>query len=89
MVTKVGASVSKPYFMQNNNCVTASYDPPHLLQNIRNNLKKSGFKDGENNVLWQHIVLFYYSDSMLPIRMAPKLTQKHVDLPVFSGEVKG
>ena len=26
---------------------------------------------------------------MLPIRMAPKLVQKHVDLPVFTGRVKG
>jgi len=54
------------------------YDPPHLLKNIRNNLKKLGFKFGENNVLWQHIVSFYSSDSGSPIRMAPKLTQNHV-----------
>ena len=30
-----------------------------------------------------------HSNAVLPIRMAPKLTQKHVDLPVFSGRVKG
>jgi len=38
----------------------------------------------ENNV-----VSFYCSDSVLAVRMAPKLIQKHVDLPVFSGRVKG
>jgi len=79
MVPKLGASVSKPYFMNNNNCVIVFYDPPHLLKNIHNNLKKLGFKVGENNV-----VSFYNSDSVLPIRIAPKLTQKHLDLPEFS-----
>ena len=78
--SKLGASVSKPHFMHNNNHVIIFYDPPYVLKNIHNNLKKLGFKVGENNV-----VSFYCSDSVLPIRMAPKLTQKHVDLPVFSG----
>ena len=90
MVTKLGTSVSKSYVMHNYNRVIVFYDPPHLLKNNKHhNLKKFGFKVGENNVLWQRIVSFYYSDSVLPIRMAPKLTQKHVDLPVFSRRVKG
>jgi len=76
MVTKLGASVSKPYFMHNNNRIIVFYDPPHVLMNIHKTLKRSGFKVGENNVLWQQIVLFYSSDSVLPIRMALKLTQK-------------
>jgi len=78
MVTKLGASVSKPHFMHNNKHVIIFYDPPHFWKNIHNNLKKL-----ENNV-----VSFYCSDSVLPIRMAPKLTQKHVDLPVFSERMK-
>jgi len=86
---QVGSSVSKPHFLHNNNRVIVFYDSPHLLKNKLNNLKKSSFKVGENNVLWQLIVSFYCSNSVLPIRMAPKLTQKHVDLPVFSGRVKG
>ena len=73
MVTKLGASVSKPYFMHNNNRIIVFYDPPHVLMNIHKTLKRSGFKVGENNVLWQQIVLFYCSDSVLPIRMALKL----------------
>jgi len=84
MITKLGESVSKPYFIHNNNRVIIFYDPPNLLKNIHNSLKKLGLKVRENNV-----VSFYCSDSVLPIRMAPKLTQKHVDLPVFSGRVKG
>ena len=54
------------------------------LKNIHNYLRKLGFKVGENNV-----VSFYFSDSVLPIRMAPKIVQKHVDLPVFSEQMKG
>ena len=38
-ITKLGASVSKPYFMQSNNYVIVFYDPPDLLKNIHNNLK--------------------------------------------------
>jgi len=83
MVTKLGAPVSKPYFMRNNNRAIVFYDPSHLLKNTRNNLKRSGFKVGESNVLWQHIVSSYRSDSVLPIRMATKLTSEHVDFPVF------
>ena len=84
MVTKLGASLSKPCFMNSNNSVIVFYDPPHLLKNIRNNLKKLGFKVGENNVLWQYIVSFYCSDSVLHVRMASKSTQKPVDFSVFS-----
>jgi len=62
MVKKLGASVIKSYFMHNINRFIVFYDPPHVWKNIQNNLKKSGFKAEENNVLWQHIVLFYGSD---------------------------
>ena len=44
MVTKLGASVSKPYFMHNNNRVIVFCDPPHLLKNIHDNLKKVRFQ---------------------------------------------
>jgi len=68
-------SVSKPHLMRNNNHVIILYDPPHVVKNI--------------HTLENNVVLFYCSDSVLPIRIAPKLTQQHVDLPVFSGRVKG
>jgi len=55
------------------------YDPSHLLKNLHNKLKK----------LEKNVASCYCSDSVLLIRMAPKLTQKHVDLPVFSRRVEG
>ena len=33
-------SVERPYFVHNNKTIYAMYDPPHLLKNVRNNLKK-------------------------------------------------
>ena len=66
MITKLGTSVSKSYFMHNNNHVIVFCDLPHLLKNLYNNLKRSGFKVGEKNVLWPYIVSFYCSDSVLP-----------------------
>ena len=69
--------------MHNINHVIVFYDPPRLSKNIHNNLKTLGFKVGENNV-----VSFYYTDSVLPLTMAPKSTHKLVDFPVFSGRVK-
>ena len=60
------------------------YDPPHLLKNVRNNLKKADLKVGDNMVSWQHIVDFYNIDKVQMIQLAPKLTDKHIQLPPFS-----
>ncbi|GFO19473.1 THAP domain-containing protein [Plakobranchus ocellatus] len=35
-------------------------------------------------VLWSHIQQFYDHDSELPIRLAPKLTKRHIELPNFA-----
>ena len=60
------------------------YDAPHLLKNIINNLKRNYFSVVGHRIEWKHIVSFYALDSSLPIRMAPRLTQKHVTLSAFS-----
>ena len=59
------------------------YDPLHLLKNVRNNLKKADLQVGDNMVSWQHIVDFYNFDKSQKIQMAPKLKDKHIDLPPF------
>ena len=83
-ITLLGITVDKPFFQYNEKKVLVMYDPPHLLKNVRNNFKKSGYVVGSKKVLWQHIEDFYIGDSQLPIRMAPKLTRKHIDLPMFA-----
>ena len=79
----LGASPKKPYFTASEK-VFVLYDPPHLLRSIRNNLKKHGFSVGGVHVLWKYIEQFYQADSKLPIRMAPELTSRHIDLPPFA-----
>ena len=37
-----------------------------------------------NEISWEHVERFYEIDSQLPIRMTPKLTQKHIDPPAFT-----
>lgn len=74
----------KPFFIHNSTTVYVLYDPPHLLKCVRNNLKKSGFKVGANIISWKHIVDFYLFDCQSPIRMAPRLTDRHIYMPPFS-----
>ena len=81
--TQLGSSETKPFFMHNSRKVFTLFDPPHLLKNVRNNLKKHGFMLGETEILWDHVVAFYEADSSKPIRMAPKLTKTHITLPPF------
>ena len=38
---QVAATVIKPYFEHQGNRIFFMYDPPHLLKNIRNNMKKT------------------------------------------------
>ena len=82
--TQEGISVDRPYFNHNNDSIYVMYDPPHLLKNIRNNLKKHGFLHNGLPVKWKYIEEFYEFDKQGPIRMAPKLTDDHLDLPMFT-----
>ncbi|GFS00831.1 transposable element P transposase-like Protein [Elysia marginata] len=60
------------------------FDPPHLMKSLRNNFKRNGFKNGEHDISWNFIEKFYEMDSALPIRMAPKLTKRHITIPAFA-----
>ena len=77
-------SIEKPYIVYNNKRVFVIYDPPHLLKNVQNNFTKSNYKYGDVEVRWQYIVDFYNRDKTMSIRMAPKLTDRHIILPPFS-----
>ncbi|GFO01450.1 transposable element p transposase-like protein [Plakobranchus ocellatus] len=60
------------------------FDPPHLMKSIRNNLKRHGFTKDGADVSWEFVERFYQMDSSLPIRMAPKLTKRHILVPTFA-----
>ena len=54
------------------------YDPPHLLKCTRNNLKNHDIEIDGVKVSWKHIFNFYKKDRLMDIRLAPKLTPKHI-----------
>lgn len=80
----LGVTQLKPYFSFHDEKVFVIYDPPHLLKNIRNNFKKHGFVIEGKSVKWDHISQFYYADCKLKSRFAPKLKERHINLPPFS-----
>ena len=47
-------------------------------------MKKADLRIDEGVVSWQHIVDFYNLDKCQPIQMAPKLKDRHIELPHFS-----
>ena len=71
-------TIQKPFIEHGNKQLFVFYDPPHLLKNVRNNLKKADLNVGDNMVGWQHIVNFYNIDKGQMIQLAPKLTDKHI-----------
>lgn len=80
----LGVTESRPYFCHNQNKIYVLYDPPHLLKNTRNNLKKTGYLVNEHDIEWGYIEEFFHLDSKNSVRMAPKLTRKHLRLSGFS-----
>jgi len=80
----LGATAEEPYFFYEGKKIYLLYDPPHLIKNVRNNLKKQGFNMADKTISWQYIEDFFNMDSRLPIRMAPRLTAKHIQLPPFA-----
>jgi hypothetical protein len=83
MMKKLGLTSSNPVLRRNDEDIHFFYDTPHLIKNIRNNLRKSGFIVDSQPVLWKFIQQFYEIDSSHPIRLAPKLSSKHINLPPF------
>ena len=76
---QLSITTKAPYVMHNSSKVfMMMFDPPHLLKNIRNNMKKYGYSMRENSISWDHVHTFYEVDTSKPIRMAPKLTKNHI-----------
>lgn len=61
------------------------YDAPHLLKSVRNNFVKHDVMFDNHTARWKHIAAFYQLDKASSIRLAPKLTDRHID---FSNQAK-
>ena len=76
-------SVQRPYIVHNNNKIFVMYDPPYLLKYICNNFMKSNYRYDDIDMKWECVVDFYNKDKVMSIKMAPKLTDRHITLPPF------
>lgn len=75
----IGITPDRPYFIINNEKIFYIFDPPHLMKATRNNFFKHHFKFNDYLIDKSHIQKFYDHDKTLPLRLAPKLTNKHMD----------
>ena len=66
LVKLLNVTVDKPYFAQNENKVFVSYDPPHLLKSVRNNLQKHNFMLDDHILCWAYLQKLYQIESSKP-----------------------
>ena len=74
----LGITPEKPWFVHNKQVIFLMFDLPYLIKSIRNNLMKYSFKFAKYVASWSDIEAFFNKDKSLPIRCAPKLTERHV-----------
>ena len=55
------------------------FDVPHLLKNVRNNLQKYKIKVDESVASWKDVESVYNLDKLCQIRLAPRLTDRHLE----------
>jgi len=77
-------SKDKPHAVIDGDIVFFMFDPPHLLKSVRNNLVKHPFSVCGKPVKWQYISDFYEADHKQLVKLAPKLSHKHINLPPFA-----
>lgn len=85
MLRQMGVTADQPYFLdRDGEKVFVLYDPPHLVKNTRNNFKSHGFiLPGNKKIMWKYVQDLYQYDKDRKIRMVPKLSEKHINLPPF------
>lgn len=71
--------VDKPYFVLNENKIFYIFDASHLLKSVRNNLLKYKICFNTGKASWKDITEFYDSDKIKSLRLAPKLTNTHIN----------
>ena len=60
------------------------FDVPHLVKNVRNNFQGHDLRIGDSVSRWSHIGTFYDVDKLHSIRLAPRLTDAHIEVSNMS-----
>ncbi|KAL0146898.1 hypothetical protein M9458_057837 [Cirrhinus mrigala] len=84
MLTRLGVTKEKAYFEVDAVRVFCLWDPPHLIKNIRNNWRSSGFMLDGDRIFWAILEELYTYVSKQDSRLCCCLTKKHVHLPPFA-----
>lgn len=82
-VAKLSISCQTPYVEIDNEKIFFFYDTPHLLKSTRNIFTKYDISIGGDIVRWRYVRDFYESDKTHPVKIAPKLTDNHIDCNSF------
>lgn len=72
-------NIEKPYFKINNQKIFYIFDVPHLLKATRNNLMRHNYIENDKATSWQYIIDLYNADKNKQCRIAPKLTDAHIN----------
>ena len=81
--TLFNITTAHPYIEVNGEKIFFFYDTPHLIKSTRNTLNKYNIQVEGEMARWSHIEEFYAKDKLNEIRIAPKLTETHVDFNNF------
>lgn len=84
MFRMFGVTADEPCVNVEGHRIFFMFDPPHLLKSVRNNLMKHNFDVRGKQVAWKYIVGFYEADRKQTVKLAPKLSQRHINLPPFA-----
>lgn len=80
----LGVTPENPSFEVSDEGVHFFFDSPHLLKSLRNTLLKYNIKSGGNVISWEYVKKFFAKDHEQKIRLAPKLTKRHMCVEGFS-----
>lgn len=74
----VSVTVERPYFHVNEKDIYYTFDTPHLIKLVRNNLISYDFHFQDRVAKYEHIVKFYENDKQKSFKLAHKLTNSHI-----------
>ena len=79
---QLGCTVDSPKlkFDYLHHAVHVIFYVPHLLKNVRNNLMKHNIKTDSGVVQWKFIQSVYEIDKKCPIRLLPRLSDRHLEV---------
>lgn len=81
--TDLGITYQNPYFILNDHNIFFIFDVPHLLKATRNMFLKHNFMFDQCIAKMEYVKQFFEMDTILNLKLAPKLTSSHVNPSPF------